>query len=478
MKITITQSVHPVFQSVFLLLTFLSLIIFISCSKDEDPLLPDTDNDGVVDEKDNCPLVSNADQADSDGDGIGDVCENDADGDGVADDEDNCPSTANPDQEDKDGDGIGDACEEDSDEDGIPDDDDNCPETENPDQLDSDGDGIGDVCDPVPTTVAQDKENIQASLDAALDCIKTFESGLAIETVLTDFMGISNGDTLHLEWIDTLTNRLSNIIPESNDPRLDMDLFEGTYTFNPGDTSWTRTDDQNARMVIQFATSPNESSNNGILTIENYSDTEVIIGEGSIYLPTSVDVSLVVDGTAIITVDLNSVEYANNADFQIPIAIDLAVYVNPYSLSLVVESISGTDFTVDLDFSDDTDVCATGIHAEVELATSDYQNLTEQDLLKATFALTTNDLSIQSNDGIAEILQITDPTIAQINAFLNLEVLIDDIKIADVLFDEDEMQNTIILLEFKDESTEDAANYYDSFITELESLFNSYFGAN
>jgi hypothetical protein len=36
--------------------------------------MPDTDGDGLLDFCDNCPLVSNPDQADANGDGIGDGC--------------------------------------------------------------------------------------------------------------------------------------------------------------------------------------------------------------------------------------------------------------------------------------------------------------------------------------------------------------------------------------------------------------------
>ncbi len=59
----------------------------------------------------------------------------DTDGDGIVDGKDNCPALANPDQKDSDGDKVGDAC-------------DNCAAVANSDQLDTDGDGKGDACDP------------------------------------------------------------------------------------------------------------------------------------------------------------------------------------------------------------------------------------------------------------------------------------------------------------------------------------------
>ncbi|XP_045129659.1 cartilage oligomeric matrix protein-like isoform X4 [Portunus trituberculatus] len=100
----------------------------------------DADNDDIPNSPDNCPLVSNPDQSDSDPDGAdkqGDAC-------------DNCPTIPNVDQKDNDKDGIGDACDPDIDNDGILNRKDNCPHTPNPDQVDTDRDGLGDACDNCP----------------------------------------------------------------------------------------------------------------------------------------------------------------------------------------------------------------------------------------------------------------------------------------------------------------------------------------
>lgn len=53
------------------------------------------DKDGIQDDRDNCPYSFNADQLDTDGDGFGDICDNDDDNDGVPDATDSCPKVKN-----------------------------------------------------------------------------------------------------------------------------------------------------------------------------------------------------------------------------------------------------------------------------------------------------------------------------------------------------------------------------------------------
>lgn len=94
----------------------------------------DSDGDGLVNSMDNCPFISNLDQADADSDGVGNIC-------------DNCVSVKNHDQNDTDADGIGDACDPDIDGDGVLNEADDCPYVSNASQTDDDTDSVGNSCD-------------------------------------------------------------------------------------------------------------------------------------------------------------------------------------------------------------------------------------------------------------------------------------------------------------------------------------------
>ncbi|MDC0557462.1 thrombospondin type 3 repeat-containing protein, partial [Candidatus Poseidoniaceae archaeon] len=194
-------------------------IYYVDNGQDEvvriDPLA-DIDDDGVIDQDDNCPQVANANQENHDSDLQGDACDEDDDNDGILDASDYCatgnldwtPSLSN----DHDGDGCRDASEDyDDDNDGVMDNSDRCSSGElnwlSGDSNDYDGDGCKDSSEDKD----DDNDNIcDSGSDSTWDCMES--------TLGTDFC-----PTSHPTFTSTLSSDADQDGCEDRNEDLDDD---------------------------------------------------------------------------------------------------------------------------------------------------------------------------------------------------------------------------------------------------------------
>ena len=197
----------------------------------------DSDGDGVGNVDDNCPGTPNADQSDIDNDGFGDVCDDDMDGDGKMNDYDNCNGPealwdSTDTSIDMDQDGCLDATED----------------------QDDDGDGVEDVNDPCTGTMYKQQWSSNSANDHDSDGCHDSE-----EDPDDDNDGVNDVDDdclrgWHNWTADTNTDHDSDGCKDGgedddddNDGVHDRDAMGAILDFCPtGDLGWT-SDENNDR---------------------------------------------------------------------------------------------------------------------------------------------------------------------------------------------------------------------------------------
>jgi len=335
----------------------------------------------------------------------------------------------------------------------------------------------GGSCPPcaVTTTVAEDKANIQKTLDDVLQCVTDLKKARSTQVLLRDFLGMSDGEVVNEDWLEDMTNDLAEVLDtdviEDNN-RLDLAYHAGTHRYVHATKTWEKLASPSDKIIFEFPTQESNSTNNAVLTMDRYADEEVTIQGETMFLPTDINVGLVVDGNSIMEVELKDVTYADNADFEIPVELDLRLFFDPITITMDVDRKTNTEFSAVMSMTD-TQLCNYRVELDAELRDDDFENISEGSFKKIEAKVSIGALSIQSLAGLAELIALDDPTQTQINSLLDLDVLFNGVKIADLEYDEE--ANTINIF-YKDSTSEDGNNYIDQFLDDLELLLEEFTG--
>ncbi len=325
------------------------------------------------------------------------------------------------------------------------------------------------------TTVEEDKANIQTTFDNMLVCVDDMTSARAIDVLLRDFFNVSDGEAYNEDWAEELSGNFEGVFDfehiEENG-RFNILHHGGRYYYNHNTQSWVKGLAASEIVTVQFPTSPELTENNASFVIDQYFDQSIVIDGEEIFAPSKMHALLDVDGQRLFELNLDKVTYEENSSFEIPVEIDATLFLDPMEISLDVVRNSSTEFTGMLGFNDGSQ-CRMSLEADITLADDDFENLTEESIERLHAKVRIGDLTLQSLAGLAELLTMDDPNESTINSLLDLDVLFEDLKIADMEYDETEEN---FVLYYKDTSSESAANYVDDFLEKMEAMVVEFTG--
>ena len=332
----------------------------------------------------------------------------------------------------------------------------------------------------IVTTVAEDKSNISMSMDEIVSCVGNMKNGSMMNSLVA-FTGLSNGETLKDEFIESIFLKIEDAldtVSNPNDNKFYFDNYTGTWSYLAADSSWSRSLIPTDKIIVQFPSDDLQFKNNVELVFKGYKDQKVTIDFDDVYLPTYFDLSISKDGSKIAGAELINVDYEQLGEIAIPVNVNASIFISPFTFTLNGERETNTKFVAGMKFGDGSG-CDYDMDIELNLAHDDYENLDDEDFLDLKGNISHNDLLVNCYLDLKELIKLdsdADPlTAAEFNSNADMKISFKSVKIAEMILEES-TGDMEMFIKYKDGTKENSSSYYEKLGDDLELLFSDLLG--
>ena len=331
-------------------------------------------------------------------------------------------------------------------------------------------------------TAQEDQAQVERSVEMLMDCLQVLETG-SFSNLLIDIYDNADADNsdfheIMIEAIENIPNYQPLIDSDYPNEPFNIQNYFGTYTYNSVLETWT-TEESNSTMKMVFPMFTDSSSNDTSITVSGVTE-EFLDIEDPIYIPTSLSAVMSHNDQNMLAFNIENVSYTMSGEIPIPNDVNFNIYMNPFTHDFSIDKISDDLFTVGYALSSGEDGCVSQIEASVKLLSTDYENLEDTDIDYISGSFTSNSLEVEFNIDAEYLFALDDPTVIQINNFVDVNVIEDGVLLGEIELQEDADEEYSLYMNFIDGSSVNVENFTgigldgEEFVQTLEGIFARY----
>lgn len=327
-------------------------------------------------------------------------------------------------------------------------------------------------------TAEEDQVVVENGIETLMDCLEALETG-DFSNLLINLYDNVDDDTndfheIMLEAIEDIPNYQPLIDSEYPEEPFNIQNYFGTYTYNSQTQSWS-TSNSNSEMKMVFPLFTNSTTNDTSITLSGVTE-ELMNIEDPIYIPTSLTLDMSHNNQTMFAINVLNVEYSMSGEIPVPNDIDFNIYMNPFTHEFAVDKLADDQFSLGYTLSNGSG-CMTQFQGTVKLLSTDYENLEDTDIDYISASIVTNSMRVDIDIDAEYLFAIDDPTVVQLNNFIDVEVFNNNTLLGEIEIQEDDDEEYYLNMVFVDGTVVNVEEFSgigtdgEVFIQTLEGIF-------